>query len=232
VVPNHLISTRLADLPDEAQPHADFLRGRTMLTRRVDIVPFECVVRGYLVGSGWKEYQRDGSVCGITLPGGLQEASRLGEPIFTPATKAEEGHDENVSFGRMADDLGDALAKQLRDLSLELYEAGNDLARERGIILADTKFEFGLLDGDIVLADEVMTPDSSRYWPADAWEPGTNPPSFDKQFVRDYAASTGWDKAPPAPELPEDIVARTREKYLEVYERLTGEPLDAWLAEL
>jgi phosphoribosylaminoimidazole-succinocarboxamide synthase len=231
LVPNHLVSTSVSDLPPAAQEHAAELAGRSMLCRKVDIVPFECVVRGYLVGSGWKEYQRDGTVCGLELPSGLVEASRLPEPIFTPATKAEEGeHDENVSFEVMSEALGGGLAGRLRDLSLELYEAGADHARARGIILADTKFEFGLLDGEVVLADEVLTPDSSRYWPADAWEPGATPPSFDKQFVRDYATSTGWDHSPPAPELPEDVVAQTRAKYIEAYERLTGLSFDDWLA--
>jgi phosphoribosylaminoimidazole-succinocarboxamide synthase len=231
LVPNHLVSTSVLDLPEAAQASADWLRGRSMLVRKVEIVPFECVVRGYLVGSGWKEYQRDGTVCGLALPGGLVEADRLPEPIFTPATKAEEGeHDENVSFEVMADALGHDLADRLRQLSLDLYAAGAEHAASRGIILADTKFEFGLRDGEVVLADEVLTPDSSRYWPADAWAPGATPPSFDKQFVRDYATSTGWDKTPPAPELPDDVVAATREKYIEAYERLTGQDFADWLA--
>ncbi|MBY5161172.1 phosphoribosylaminoimidazolesuccinocarboxamide synthase [Salsipaludibacter albus] len=228
---NHLVSTDVADFGPAAQAHAEHLAGRTMLVDQVEIVPFECVVRGYLVGSGWKEYQRDGTVCGIELADGLVEADRLPEPIFTPATKAEQGdHDENVTFARMAADVGDDLAEQLRDLSLELYRRGAELAAERGIILADTKFEFGLRDGDVVLADEVLTPDSSRYWPADQWAPGATPPSFDKQFVRDYATSTGWDKTPPAPELPDDVVTATRAKYLEAYERITGEPFSSWHA--
>jgi phosphoribosylaminoimidazole-succinocarboxamide synthase len=231
LVPNHLVSTSMVDLPEAAQAHADELAGRSMLCRKVDIVPFECVVRGYLVGSGWKEYQRDGTVSGLELPGGLIEADRLPEPIFTPATKAEEGeHDENVSFEVMAEALGGGLAGRLRDLALELYQAGADHARERGIILADSKFEFGLLDGEVLLADEVLTPDSSRYWPVDAWQPGATPPSFDKQFVRDYATSTGWDRNPPAPELPDDIVTQTRAKYIEAYERLTGLRFEDWLA--
>jgi len=231
IVANHLVSTSVAGMPATAQEHAADLAGRSMLCRKVDIVPFECVVRGYLVGSGWKEYQRDGTVCGLELPGGLIEADRLPEPIFTPATKAEEGeHDENVSFEVMAEALGGGLAGRLRDLSLELYEAGAAHARDQGIILADTKFEFGLLDGEVVLADEVLTPDSSRYWPAEQWEPGATPPSFDKQFVRDYATSTGWDRNPPAPELPEDVVAQTRAKYIEAYERITGSSFDDWLA--
>jgi phosphoribosylaminoimidazole-succinocarboxamide synthase len=231
-VDHHLVSTDLADLPIELDPaDAERLVGRSMLCRKVDIVPFECVVRGYLVGSGWKEYQRDGTVSGIGLPEGLVEADRLPEPIFTPATKAEQGdHDENVSFEVMAGALGDDLASRLRDLSLELYRVGAEHAASRGIILADTKFEFGLRDGQVLLADEVLTPDSSRYWPADAWAPGATPPSFDKQYVRDYATSTGWDKQPPAPELPDDVVTATRERYVEAYEKLTGNRFDDWLA--
>lgn len=232
VVGNHLVSTDVDDFPDAARAHREALAGRTMLVEEVDIVPFECVVRGYLVGSGWKEYQRDGTVCGIELAPGLVEAARLPEPIFTPATKAEQGeHDENVSFEVMAAGAGEQLASRLRDLALQLYGRGAALAADRGIILADTKFEFGLdAEGQVVLADEVLTPDSSRYWPADQWEPGRTPPSFDKQFVRDYATSTGWDKTPPAPELPDDVVAATREKYVEAYERITGRPFQDWLA--
>jgi phosphoribosylaminoimidazole-succinocarboxamide synthase len=231
IVPNHLVSTSIDDLPEAARSHADELRGRSMLCRRVEIVPFECVVRGYLAGSGWQEYQRDGTVCGVWLPMGLSEAARLPEPIFTPATKAEEGeHDENVPFERLVEDLGGELAGRLRDVSLELYRAAAEHAGDRGILLADTKFEFGLLDGELVLADEVLTPDSSRYWPADLWVPGMTPPSFDKQYVRDFATSTGWDKTPPAPGLPDDVVAATRARYVEAYERLTGTPFDDWLA--
>jgi phosphoribosylaminoimidazole-succinocarboxamide synthase len=233
LVPNHLVSTSVLDLPEAAQASADWLRGRSMLVRKVDIVPFECVVRGYLVGSGWKEYQRDGTVCGLALPGGLVEADQLPEPIFTPATKAEAGeHDENVAFEVLADALGGDLAGRLRQRSLELYAAAAEHAASCGIILADTKFEFGLRDGEVVLADEVLTPDSSRYWPADAWVPGATPPSFDKQFVRDYATSTGWDKTPPAPALPDEVVAATRERYIEAYERLTGHAFADWLARI
>ncbi len=230
-VPHHLVSTDLADLPVTlAAADAARLAGRSMLCRKVEIVPFECVVRGYLAGSGWKEYQRDGTVCGIELPDGLVEADRLPEPIFTPATKAEEGeHDENVTFEVMAAALGDDLAGTLRAVALRLYAEGAAHAAAQGILLADTKFEFGLRAGQVVLADEVMTPDSSRYWPASRWVPGTTPPSFDKQFVRDYATSTGWDKTPPAPALPDDVVAATRARYVEAYERLTGASFDAWL---
>jgi len=230
IVPNHLVSTSVADLPARFAPHAEALQGRMMLARKVEIVPFECVVRGYLVGSGWSEYQRTGAVCGVELPPGLVEADRLPEPIFTPARKAEEGdHDENVAFGVVAEEAGRDLAEQLRTNALTLYAAGAEHANSKGIILADTKFEFGLLDGSLVLADEVLTPDSSRYWPAESWEPGRTPPSFDKQYVRDYATSTGWDKQPPAPELPDEVVSATRERYVEAYERLTGEPFSAWL---
>jgi phosphoribosylaminoimidazole-succinocarboxamide synthase len=230
LVPNHLVSTSLRDLPEAVQAHGDHLRGRFMLCRKVEIVPVECVVRGYLAGSGWAEYQTGQAVCGVPLPAGLAQAGRLPEPIFTPATKAEQGeHDENVSFAVVADRIGTDLAARLRDLSLALYAAGAAHAADRGIILADTKFEFGLLDDGLVLADEVLTPDSSRYWPADGWEPGHTPPSFDKQFVRDYATSTGWDRQPPAPALPDEVVAATRAKYVEAYERLTGASFEAWL---
>lgn len=230
VVPNHLVTTRIEEMPTNVQAHAHVLRGRSMLVRKVEIVPFECVVRGYLAGSGWAEYQAGGEVCGVSLPDGLEEASGLPEPIFTPATKAEFGeHDENVSFDVVVDALGEDLAATLRDTSIELYSRARTLAEQRGVILADTKFEFGLRDGEVVLADEVLTPDSSRYWPAEDWQPGQNPPSFDKQFVRDYATSTGWDKTDPGPEIPDDVVARTREKYVEAYERVTGSSFESWL---
>ena len=217
IVPNHLVS--YTDVPDE-------VRGRGLLVERLEMAQVECVVRGYLTGSGWKDYQATGAVCGIDLPSGLQESEQLPEPIFTPATKAAVGdHDENVDFDRAAEILGDReLLEELRRLSLELYRFGAEHARERGIILADTKFEFGRRpDGTIVLADEVLTPDSSRFWPADTYEVGRPQPSFDKQYVRDWAAGTGWDKTPPAPEIPEDVVAGTRAKYVEAYERITGE---------
>ena len=230
VVPNHPVTTRIEEMPTNVQAHAHVLRGRSMLVRKVEIVPFECVVRGYLAGSGWAEYQAGGEVCGVSLPDGLEEASGLPEPIFTPATKAEFGeHDENVSFDVVVDALGEDLAATLRDTSIELYSRARTLAEQRGVILADTKFEFGLRDGEVVLADEVLTPDSSRYWPAEDWQPGQNPPSFDKQFVRDYATSTGWDKTDPGPEIPDDVVARTREKYVEAYERVTGSSFESWL---
>jgi phosphoribosylaminoimidazole-succinocarboxamide synthase len=234
--PHHLVSTSLGDLPVAVQDQLDAatrgeLRGRIMLCRRVEILPFECVVRGYLAGSGWREYQESGAVCGVPLPAGLEESSRLPEPIFTPATKAEHGeHDVNVSFEVVADAVGGAVATELRDRSLALYAAGAAHAAERGILLADTKVEFGLRDGEVLLADEVLTPDSSRYWPADRWAPGRTPPSFDKQYVRDYATSTGWDKQPPAPALPPEVVDATRARYIEAYERLTDRPFASWLA--
>jgi phosphoribosylaminoimidazole-succinocarboxamide synthase len=223
IVPNHLI-TATDDLPAGA-------RGRGMIVRKLEMLPVECVVRGYLSGSGWKDYQRTGSVSGIELPPGLRESDRLPEPIFTPSTKAEVGHDEAIDFEGAVRLVGDrALAERLRDLSIDLYQNAVELANERGIILADTKFEFGLdADGTLTLGDEVCTPDSSRFWPADQYEPGRPQPSFDKQFVRDWASSTGWDRTPPAPAIPDEVVARTREKYIEAYERITGEPFEKWL---
>ncbi len=233
--PHHLVATSLAELPTALgraiAGHEEELRGRTMLCRRVEVIPFECVVRGYLAGSGWQEYRDSGAICGIELPAGLREADRLPEPIFTPATKAARGeHDQNVPRAVVAEVVGAPLAAELERRAIALYQAGAAHAEDQGILLADTKFEFGLLDGEVVLADEVLTPDSSRYWPADSWEPGSSPPSFDKQFVRDYATSTGWDRQPPAPALPDEVVAATRERYVQAYERLTGEPFDAWLA--
>src|SRR5215218_8450871 len=224
--PNHLVS--LTDVPDEH-------RGRAMLVERLKMVPVECVVRGYITGSGWKEYQATGAVCGVELPQGLEQSERLPEPIFTPATKAEIGeHDENIDFERMAKIVGDRpLAEVLRRVSIDLYERGAEHALERGIILADTKFEFGLRpDGRLVLGDEVMTPDSSRFWPADGYQPGRPQPSFDKQYVRDWAAASGWEKTPPAPPIPDEVVEGTQARYLEAYERIAGEPLERWLARL
>jgi phosphoribosylaminoimidazole-succinocarboxamide synthase len=226
ICPNHLLS--LTDVPDEH-------RGRAMLVERLEMVPVECVVRGYITGSGWKEYLASGAVCGIQLPAGLQESEQLPEPIFTPATKAEIGeHDENIDFERMARIVGDRdLAEALQRLSITLYRRGAEHALERGIILADTKFEFGRRpDGTLVLGDEVMTPDSSRFWPADGYEQGHSQPSFDKQYVRDWAAGSGWDKTPPAPAIPDEVVEGTRARYLEAYERIAGEPLERWLERL
>jgi len=193
-----------------------------MVCRKTSVVPIECVVRGYLAGSGWKEYRQNRSVCGVELPAGLVESSPLPDPIFTPATKAESGHDENISFARMADIVGADLARQLQELSLRIYREAAEYARGQGIIIADTKFEFGLVDGRVLLIDEVLTPDSSRFWPADQYRPGCGQPSFDKQFVRDWLESTDWDKNSPAPSLPEDVISKTRQKYIEAYERLTG----------
>ncbi len=223
IVPNHFLSAT-DGVPEEA-------RGRSIVARKLKMLPVECVVRGYITGSGWKDYQRSGKVSGIELPPGLQESERLPTPIFTPSTKAEEGHDETVSFDEAAEIIGDPeLMGRLRDVSIELYSFAADHARERGVILADTKFEFGLDDdGQLVVGDEVMTPDSSRFWPLDGYEPGRSQPSFDKQYVRDWASGTGWDKTPPAPEVPADVVDRTRALYVEAYERITGESFDAWL---
>lgn len=221
LVPNHLLATAVADYPEALRPHGALLEGRSVLARRTRPLPVECVVRGYLAGSGWKEYQASGTVCGIPLPAGLRLADRLPEPIFTPSTKAEEGHDENIPFARMAEIIGAGLAARLRDLSLALYARGAELAAERGILLADTKFEFGLLpDGALLVIDEVLTPDSSRYWLAESWAPGGNPPSLDKQFLRDHLESLpDWDKRPPAPHLPESVIAGVRARYLDLAAR-------------
>ena len=223
IVANHLVS--FTDVPED-------VRGRAMLVERLEMVPVECVIRGYITGSGMKDYQRTGAICGIELPEGLVESQQLPEPIFTPATKAEVGdHDENVDFDRAAEIVGDReLLEELRRLSLAVYARGAEHARSRGIVLADTKFEFGRrADGTIVLGDEVMTPDSSRFWPADGYEPGHTQPSFDKQYVRDWASGTGWDKTPPAPPIPDDVIERTRQLYVEAYERISGEPFANWL---
>jgi phosphoribosylaminoimidazole-succinocarboxamide synthase len=226
LVDNHLLSMDVAAYPDGLDRHGDVLAGRSMLVRKTDPVPVECVARGYLSGSGWKEYVADGSVCGVPLPGGLRESDRLPTPIFTPATKAESGHDINVSEAEAGRLVGEDLIRQLRELTLTLYEHGAKHAESRGIILADTKFEFGLTrSGDLILIDEVMTPDSSRYWPRDQYSPGGAQPSFDKQYVRDYLEEIHWNKQPPVPTLPESVVAATREKYLEAYRRLTGHEL-------
>jgi phosphoribosylaminoimidazole-succinocarboxamide synthase len=225
-VPNHLLATELADFPEPFKDHPE-LAGRSVLVRRLEPVPVECVARGYLAGSGWKEYQVDGTVCGIGLPGGLTESAKLPEPIFTPATKATDGHDENISFERMVGIVGEKTATRLRDLTLELYTAAADYARDRGILIADTKFEFGLDgDGNIVWMDEALTPDSSRFWPADDYQPGRSQASFDKQYVRDWLEASGWDKEPPAPTLPPEVVEGTLSRYLEAYRLLTGEDLE------
>jgi len=226
-VPNHLLATDLADFPVPFNQHPE-LAGRSVLVRKLEPIPVECVARGYLVGSGWKEYQTDGTVCGISLPAGLTESARLSEPIFTPATKATDGHDENISFEKMVAIVGEETGTRLRDLTLDLYRAAADYALERGIIIADTKFEFGVDgDGRIVWMDEALTPDSSRFWPADDYEPGRSQASFDKQYVRDWLEASGWDKEPPAPTLPPEVVDGTLSRYRDAYRLLTGEDISA-----
>ncbi len=223
LVPNHLLSASLTDLPEAIREEA--LDGRFMICRKARVVPIECVVRGYLAGSGWKEYSQSGTVCGLRLPEGLQQCSRLPQPIFTPATKADVGHDQNISFEVAAQQVGQDLASQLRDKSLAIYEKARDYAASKGLILADTKFEFGLDEsGRLLLIDEVLTPDSSRFWPADGYEPGRDQPSFDKQYVRDYLDEIGFNRQPPGPALPTAVVRKTRKKYVEAYTRLTGQP--------
>jgi phosphoribosylaminoimidazole-succinocarboxamide synthase len=223
--PNHLLSKADDPLPAALQPFADRIARRCMIVRKAQPLAIECVVRGYLAGSGWKEYRERQIVCGIKLPAGLKESAELPEPIFTPATKAESGHDENISFDEAEKLVGPAIAEQARAASMKLYNFAREYARQRGIIIADTKFEFGLFEGKLLLIDEILTPDSSRFWPADLYQPGRSQPSFDKQFVRDYLETLDWNKTPPAPALPPDVVAKTQAKYLEAYERLTGKKL-------
>ena len=223
--PNHLLSRPNDPLPPRLQPYAAQLARRSMIVKKAQPLAIECVVRGYLAGSGWKEYREQQTVCGIKLPPGLKESSELPAPIFTPATKAESGHDENISFAEAARIVGADIAEQVRAASVKIYRNARDYARRRGIIIADTKFEFGLLDGKLILIDEVLTPDSSRFWPADQYQPGHGQPSFDKQYLRDYLETLDWNKTPPAPLLPPDVVAGTQAKYLEAYERLTGQKL-------
>ena len=219
--PNHLIATDLDKMDLPASVDQSSLEGRSMLVRKTDVVPIECVVRGYLVGSGWKEYQRSQTVCGIELPAGLAQAEKLAEPIFTPSTKADEGHDENISFAQMCQTVGEVVANELRERSINIYRRGMEMAAEKGIIIADTKFEWGRFGDELILIDEVLTPDSSRFWPANEYATGKNPPSFDKQFVRDWLETTDWDKNSEPPPLPEEIIQRTREKYIEAYETIT-----------
>ncbi len=221
-VPNHMLATELPESLELSPGTRAELIGRSMVAKKASVVPFECVVRGYLEGSGWREYQASGEVCSVKLPAGLKQCDRLPEPIFTPATKAEEGHDENVSFEFMANEIGQELAQQLRDLSMKVYEDGARIAAERGVIIADTKFEWGHADGELILIDEVLTPDSSRFWPADQYQPGGPQPSFDKQFIREWLQDTDWDRNSPPPALPDEIVAKTVEKYRSVCELLTG----------
>jgi phosphoribosylaminoimidazole-succinocarboxamide synthase len=225
LVPNHLLAGADDPLPKILQPFTAQLARRSMIVKKAQPLAIECIVRGYLSGSGWKEYKKSQTVCGIKLPAGLTESAELPEAIFTPSTKAEAGHDENISFAEAQKIVGPELAAQARDLSLKIYNAGRDYARQRGIIIADTKFEFGLFEGKLILIDEVLTPDSSRFWPADKYAPGRGQPSFDKQFVRDYLETLDWDKTPPGPKLPDDVVAKTSATYLEAYERLTGKKL-------
>jgi phosphoribosylaminoimidazole-succinocarboxamide synthase len=230
VVRGHLISTDLADLPADVQAVAaeTDLAGRFMLTRRAEMLPIECIVRGYISGSAWKEYVAYGTMHGTRLPEGLRESERLPEPVFTPSTKADEGHDENISFDQAVDLVGAEMAAKVRDVSIHVYQRCADWARERGIIIADTKFELGLVDGELVLCDEVLTPDSSRFWPVDAYEPGGAPPSFDKQPVRDFLETLDWDKKPPPPSLPAEVVEATSRRYVEAYERITGQSFAGW----
>ena len=226
IVDNHLISGDVEDFPDELKDYRDVLDKRSMLVTKTEVIPVECIVRGYLSGSGWKEYQKKGEICGVKLPKGLRESEKLDEPIFTPTTKAEKGHDMPITFEQLKDMVGKETAEKLRDLSIEIYEKARDYAYQRGIIIADTKFEFGVKDGEIILVDELLTPDSSRFWPLDKYEPGKPQPSFDKQYVRDYLTSTGWDKNSPPPHLPEEVIRETEKRYREAFERLTGRKLD------
>jgi len=232
IVPNHLISAEVEDYPEECRPYQEMLKDRSMFVVKTDVLPIECVVRGYLSGSGWEEYKKTGEVCSIGLPKGLVESSKLQEPIFTPATKAEMGlHDENITFEKVEKIVGKDVAKRLKSLSLAVYKKARDFAEGRGIIIADTKMEFGMKDGKLLLIDELLTPDSSRFWPKDDYRPGGSQKSFDKQFLRDYLLSIRWDKNPPAPQLPEEIIQKTREKYLEAYEKLVGRRLASSLSQ-
>jgi len=227
LVPNHLVTADVARYPATVRNYADLLRGRSMMVVRAEMVPVECVVRGYLSGSAWKEYKASGRVCGIELPAGLKESDQLPDPIFTPATKATTGHDENIPFAEMARMIGPELSRELRDISLKIYTKASEYARQKGIIIADTKFEFGRTAAGITLADEVLTPDSSRFWPAEKYQPGKAQESFDKQYVRDYLEEIRWNKQPPAPALPPEVARKTSEKYVEAYHQLTGRELDA-----
>jgi phosphoribosylaminoimidazole-succinocarboxamide synthase len=227
IAPNHLVSVDPADLPPEAGDIND-LAGRAMLVRRAEMLPIECIVRGYLTGSAWKEYKQTGTMHGAPLPAGLEESARLPEPVFTPSTKADTGHDENISFDEACNLVGADVAKAAREISLAAYQRGADHAAQRGIIVADTKFELGFIDGELSLCDEVLTPDSSRFWPADEWKLGSTPPSFDKQPLRDWLEATGWDKTPPPPTLPPEVVTATRDRYVAAYERVTGRDLSDW----
>jgi phosphoribosylaminoimidazole-succinocarboxamide synthase len=231
IVSNHVLTTEVKNYPMACEPYQEMLKDRSMLVTKAEVLSVECVVRGYLSGSGWEEYQRTGEVCGIQLPKGLVESSKLDEPIFTPATKAEMGlHDENITFERVEKIIGSDLAQKVKSLSMAVYKKARDFAEQKGILIADTKMEFGMRDGKLILIDELLTPDSSRFWPKDEYQPGRPQKSFDKQYLRDYLLSIRWDKRPPAPQLPEEIVRKTREKYLEAYERLVGKPLNSALS--
>ena len=221
-VPSHVVSADVADFPDELKEYENVLSGRSMLVRRAEVFPIECIVRGYISGSAWKSYQEDGTVCGIRLPSGLKESDKFDEPLFTPSTKADTGHDINISFEKMKDIIGEEDAVKIKELSLKMYNDGTDYARKKGIIIADTKFEFGKIGDQIIVVDEALTPDSSRFWPANLYEPGKSQPSFDKQYVRDYLTSTGWDKNSSPPHLPKNVIKETQRKYQEAYERITG----------
>jgi phosphoribosylaminoimidazole-succinocarboxamide synthase len=222
VVPNHLISADINNFPDNLKNHENTLIGRSMLVKKANVLPIECIVRGYISGSAWKSYQKDGKVCGIKLPEGLKESDKFDEPLFTPSTKADTGHDINISYEKMKELVGEEDAEKMKELSLRIYREGAKYALEKGIIIADTKFEFGKINEKIILVDEILTPDSSRFWPADLYEPGKSQPSFDKQFVRDYLSGTGWDKNSDPPHLPDDVVVETQRKYQEAYEKITG----------
>jgi phosphoribosylaminoimidazole-succinocarboxamide synthase len=225
IIPNHMISADIAEFPSELQQYSDQLYGRSMLVEKAEVLPIECIVRGYISGSAWRSYQKDNTVCGIKLPSGMQESEQFDEPLFTPSTKAETGHDENISYEEMEKIIGADDAARLKELSLKIYKTAAEYARKKGIIIADTKFEFGKIGDDIIIVDELLTPDSSRFWPADEYKPGKGQPSFDKQYVRDYLSSTDWDKNSDPPHLPDEVVSGTEKRYLEAYEKLTGEKL-------
>ncbi|MEO0075411.1 MAG: phosphoribosylaminoimidazolesuccinocarboxamide synthase [candidate division WOR-3 bacterium] len=224
-VPNHLITTNIYEFPPELQEYKEILKDRSMLVKKTKPLPIECIVRGYLSGTGWQEYQKSGTVCGIPLPAGLKQSAKLSEPIFTPSTKADAGHDENISFAKVVDLIGSDLANRIKDVCLEIFVKASKYAESKGIIIADTKMEFGLLDNELVLIDELLTPDSSRFWDINEYKVGISPPSFDKQFVRDYLISINWDKKPPIPKLPQDVIIKTQEKYQLAFEKITGKKL-------